>query len=255
MGADRKDPDSDTQKTVRLSPPRATLDDEDLTPARPSSTQKRPVHMPPPPPPVASARVSDPKTSLPTGQSAGHPRAHYAPKAPHAIPPRKAPATPPPKAPIILADDVEDKTVPDMTPLFGLRDTEVKGDDASTTVPLGKPREKAPPPVPAPPAPAVQAVTGVLVPSRPRSMEKTQIVARPRAKRPASATRILRRGPSTQDKILAFIGVLIFMTACGIAIIAWQRPTWFGIGSKRTPTKTNVRPEVAPAKQPPAPSR
>jgi hypothetical protein len=51
-------------------------------------------------------------------------------------------------------------------------------------------------------------------------------------KRNKSPTIVVRgRGPSAKQKLLAFMAALLLVTACGIAVIIWRKPSWIGLES------------------------
>jgi len=37
------------------------------------------------------------------------------------------------------------------------------------------------------------------------------------------------RGPSAKQKLIAFMTMLLLVTACGIAVIIWRKPRWLGL--------------------------
>jgi hypothetical protein len=48
-----------------------------------------------------------------------------------------------------------------------------------------------------------------------------------RAKTPTIVMRV--RGPSAKQKLAAFMGMLVLVTACGIAVIIWRKPRLLGL--------------------------
>jgi hypothetical protein len=56
------------------------------------------------------------------------------------------------------------------------------------------------------------------------------------------------RGPSTKQKLLAFMAMLVLVTACGIAVIIWRKPHWLGLDGfgGTAPSPTTSAPAVAP---------
>ncbi len=182
-----------------------------------------PVATPPPLP--GAGRV---------GESQGRSSAQYASARPHTIPPTRAPDEPPDIPAVIVATD---DTVPTAPPAM--------------TTPLGAP--PPPPPVPAPasgphpahaPASGPHAVAGsgphaAAQPSYPFTPQPFAVQRLPpqptmrmadRPRRPKSPTIVVRkRGPSAVQKLAAFMAMLLLVTAVGIAVIIWRRPSWLGI--------------------------
>jgi len=60
-------------------------------------------------------------------------------------------------------------------------------------------------------------------PVNPRRAKTPTIVMRP-------------RGPSAKQKLVAFMAMLLIVTACGIAVIIWRKPGLLGLDSLAPPT-------------------
>ncbi len=92
-----------------------------------------------------------------------------------------------------------------------------------------------------PPAfPAQQPARGV-GPSRNAVAQMTmRMPDRPvNLRRQKTATIVVRaRGPSTKQKLLAFMAMLLLVTACGIAVIIWRKPRLLGLDPSGTPSGT-----------------
>jgi hypothetical protein len=71
-------------------------------------------------------------------------------------------------------------------------------------------------------------------------------------RRPRTPTVVLReQGPSTAQKLAAFMAMLVFVTACGIAVIVWRRPAWLGLVPPERAAPSG--PVVAPGANAPGP--
>jgi hypothetical protein len=71
-------------------------------------------------------------------------------------------------------------------------------------------------------------------------------------RRPRTPTVVLReQGPSTAQKLAAFMAMLVFVTACGISVIVWRRPAWLGLVP---PERAAPVAPVAPGTNAPGPS-
>jgi hypothetical protein len=69
-----------------------------------------------------------------------------------------------------------------------------------------------------------------------------------RAKTPTIVMRV--RGPSAKQKLVAFMAMLVLVTACGIAVIIWRKPRLLGLdplGAATPSASASVTPAVAPA--------
>ncbi len=85
-------------------------------------------------------------------------------------------------------------------------------------------------------------------------------VAAAAPRRAAAPTIIVRRyGPSTGQKLAAFIAMLVLVTACGIAVIVLRQPQWLGLEKPASPTAqvpaaTSPPPAVAAGEATPGPA-
>lgn len=232
MASEREDPEDDLRKTMRIpASAKRGVDDDTPTLSRPVKAVQRPSSR------RAPARDNGPSTALRTGESDGRPNAFYAPARPHVVPASRVPIEDPRAPAVIINDDVDEKTVPDMRAIAPpVHDTLPGVNEFDTTVPYANGAQGWP-----------QRPAGPMAGRRPpSSLERTQILARPNVARGMRKTMVVsKRGPSSSDKLLAFVGVLILMMASGIAIIAWKRPQWLGIGrqavqrSPSTPASTS----------------
>jgi hypothetical protein len=72
-----------------------------------------------------------------------------------------------------------------------------------------------------------------------------------RPRRPKAMTVVVRpRGPSTGQKIGAFVGMLLLVIACGVAVIVWRKPMWLGfapVPTEPAPTAVTVVPPAVAA--------
>lgn len=191
------------------------------------------------------------------GESSGRSSATYASARPHTIPPTRAPNEDPNAPAVIVAADTD--TVPSAPPQMtvplaasphaakfaaggpaGAPPLVPPGSNphigagagsgphgAAAPHPGSGPHPAAPPlgvgyphtPLPIP----VQARGGpqmtIRMPDRP-----------PHARRGKTPTIVVRpRGPSTKQRLLAFMAMLLLVTACGIAVIIWRKPHWLGL--------------------------
>ena len=78
------------------------------------------------------------------------------------------------------------------------------------------------------PAPGRPAHMTMRMPDRPAMMR--------RAKTPTIVMRV--RGPSAKQKLLAFMAMLVLVTACGIAVIVWRKPRLLGLDPPASPTSS-----------------
>jgi hypothetical protein len=195
------------------------------------------------------------------GESSGRSSATYASARPHTIPPTRA-TTEDPNAPaVIVASDTD--TVPTAPPHMtvplaasphaqqyaagGLLPGGPVGPPGSNphlgaaaagphgvvpvhpssgphpaSPPLGGGYPHTPPPIPVQPRGGPQMT--IRMPDRP---------VNPR--RGKTATVVVRaRGPSAKQKLLAFMAMLLLVTACGIAVIIWRKPRLLGLDSLGT---------------------
>lgn len=72
-------------------------------------------------------------------------------------------------------------------------------------------------------------------------------------RRGKTATVVVRpRGPSAKQKLIAFMAMLLLVTACGIAVIIWRKPRWLGLEALTGPSATTSV-LAMPSGAPPAP--
>lgn len=231
MASEREDPEDDLRKTMRIPVRRGGVDEDTPTLSRPVSAVQRSR------PPRAPARDNGPSTPLRTGESGGRANAFYAPARPHAVPAAHSPTEDPRAPAVIINDEIDEKTLPDISSVSPLvHDTLPGSDELDTTIPFANGVQARPP---RPPGPMVGR-------REPSPLDRTQVLPRTKAAQSMrKTTMILKKGPSSRDKLLAFVGVLILTTACGIALIAWKKPEWFGIGKAavdRAPSSVKTAP-------------
>ena len=188
------------------------------------------------------------------GESSGRSSATYASARPHTIPPTRA-TTEDPNAPaVIVASDTD--TVPSAPPQMtvplaasphaqqyaagGLLPGAPPGGAHPGSGPhhassqLGPGYPATPQPIPVQPRGGPQMT--IRMPDRP---------VNPR--RGKTATVVVRtRGPSAKQKLLAFMAMLLLVTACGIAVIIWRKPRLLGLDSLGT-TPSSGRSTTPPA--------
>jgi hypothetical protein len=165
------------------------------------------------------------------GESKGEHSARYASARPHRLPPIHVPAERPDiPAVIVTSDDTVPSGAPQMTVPMGapVGGAPVGGAPASGPHPAASPQYPyTPQPFPTQPVARAAANPTVRMDQRPR--------------RPRVQTVVVRsRGPSALQKALAFIAMLVLVTACGIAVIVWRQPTWIGLAPRA------AEPEVTP---------
>lgn len=165
------------------------------------------------------------------GDSSGRSSATYASSRPHTIPPTRAPAEDLNAPAVIVAAEALD-TVPSAPPQMTIpvRAPPVHPNaHHGAVIPNHAPPSSGPHPAAAanftatPPhgMPAQRHVAHMTVrmPERPIN-----------PRRPKTPTVVVRaRGPSTRQKLVAFAAMLMLFTACGIAVVIWQRPAWVGL--------------------------
>jgi hypothetical protein len=221
----------------------------------------------------------------PGGESSGRSSATYASSRPRTIPPTR-PSNEDPNAPavIVAAEDTVPRAPPQMTvrlapvpphvgPSFGPGPhaqpppmgmggppssrpslPQAHAHNASgpmTGHPGSGPHAQAAPsygqtPVPFPaPGRGVPQMT-VRMPDRPINPRRSR-----------TATVVVRpRGPSAKQKLIAFMAMLLLVTACGIAVIVWRKPHWLGLDAAVDPSAAAVAPPSttpAPPATTPAP--
>lgn len=80
-----------------------------------------------------------------------------------------------------------------------------------------------------------------------RGAHKTVRMAQ-RPHRPKAATIVVRpRGPSTFQKLAAFVGMLLLVIAFGMAVIVWRKPVWLGFAAvpREAPAGVTVVPAAS----------
>jgi hypothetical protein len=195
------------------------------------------------------------------GESSGRSSATYASARPHTIPPTRAPLEDPNAPAVIVASDTD--TVPSAPPqmtvplsasphagqfaagglLPGGAPLGVPGSNPHIGAAAGSgPHGAAPGHPSSGPHPASAALgpgyphTPQPIPVQARGgpqmtirMPDRPVVNARRGKTPTIVVR--RRGPSTKQKLLAFMAMLLLVTVCGIAVIIWRKPRWLGLDS------------------------
>lgn len=208
------------------------------------------------------------------GESSGRSSATYASARPHTIPPTRA-TTEDPNAPaVIVAGDTD--TVPSAPPQMtvplaasphaqqyaagGLLPGGPVGPPGSNphlgAAPAG-PHGAVPAHPSSGPHPASSPLGGGYphtphpIPVQPRGGPQMTIRMPDRPVNPRrgkTATIVVRpRGPSAKQKLLAFMAMLLLVTACGIAVIIWRKPRLLGLDSLGTTPSAAPLPAPAPA--------
>lgn len=220
--------------------------------------------------------------ALLVGESSGRSSATYASARPRTIPPTRAPVEDPNAPAVIVAtDDTVPTAPPQMTvplapaqghaaPAFGGGAPHAtppmhghppagnpglaKAPGAHPGMPPGSARAGHPGSGPhanaaanAPGAPSYgQTPMPFPVQARPVAQMTMRMPDRPvNPRRGKTATVVVRpRGPSAKQKLVAFMAMLLLVTACGIAVIIWRKPRWLGLemlgGSPSTTTAATV---------------
>lgn len=178
--------------------------------------------------------------SLRVGESSGQSSATYSSARPRTIPPTRAPVEDPNAPAVIVASDTD--TVPTAPPKMTmplkpgapppfaggppssnpqLQAAHPSGPHgASAPHPSSGPYPTSPPFTPQPfPVQGRQGHMTMRMPDRPVGMR--------RGKTPTIVMR--RRGPSAMQKLVAFMAMLLLVTACGIAVIIWRKPALLGL--------------------------
>jgi hypothetical protein len=237
MGSEREDTDPTAAKggtEPGLGPPSSKPNGAAATPEPPPPVDFDALHaaLGPIEEPVTARRRQGTEpvdaTKDRVGDSQGRSSAQYASARPHTIPPTRAPEEPPDIPAVIVADD----TVPSAPPAM--------------TAPVGA-GQRAPasgPHAPLPPPPGTASTTQPSYPHTPQpfAVERLppQLTVRmpDRPHRPRNPTVVVRRrGPSTLQKLAAFVGMLLLVVTAGVAFFVMKYPWWFGLD----------RPGVAPA--------
>ena len=193
------------------------------------------------------------------GESQGRSSAHYASARPHTIPPSNASTEDINAPPVIVANEDVGATVPSgppqmtkpihqtrpiaMTPMSGV---------PFVTQPLAA-HQSGPHAVA---VPYVESAPFTEPPAYPRGAPQMTVRMPDRPfgalnpRRGKIQTLVVRpRGPSTKQKLFAFMAMLLLVTACGIAVIIWRKPAWVGLepsAPAAQPTTTATAP-LAPA--------
>ncbi len=175
------------------------------------------------------------------GESSGRSSATYSSARPRTIPPTRAPVEDPNAPAVIVASDTDTVPTapPKMTmPLKPAPPPPFTGGQPSSNPhvavaqapsgphgvaghPSSGPHVASPPFTPQPfPVQGRQGQMTMRMPDRPAGMVR-------RAKTPTIVMR--RRGPSARQKLVAFMAMLLLVTACGIAVIIWRKPGLLGL--------------------------
>ena len=176
---------------------------------------------------------------LRVGESSGQSSATYSSARPRTIPPTRAPVEDLNAPAVIVASDTD--TVPTAPPKMTMplkpapppfaggppssnphvQAAHPSGPHGAAAPHLGSgPHPTSPPFTPQPfPVQGRQGQMTMRMPERPVSMR--------RAKIPTIVMR--RRGPSAKQKLVAFMAMLLLVTACGIAVIIWRKPGLLGL--------------------------
>jgi hypothetical protein len=196
------------------------------------------------------------------GESDGQSSAAYASARPHTIPPSYAPTEDLNAPPVIVASD--DDAVPSAPPHMTVPIVHVRqpiGDTPQSGVPflLGRAASGVPygPSGPHPLGPP-RSAPHVSAPSRPSYPQMSPAVGQRGAvgqmtmpgpdhplNLPSAKTRTLvvrLRGPSAMQKLIAFMAMLLLVTACGIAVIIWKKPVWLRLDPAATLVPTTAAP-------------
>jgi hypothetical protein len=196
----------------------------------PSRDPDETLEMPPVAPRVGTARPEIERSPESHGQSS----ASYASAAPRALPQAYTPTEEPDiPAVIVKHDDTVPAAPPQMTVPMG---TPAVGPGmVATPMPSPGPQPVGPTssghhhaaPSADPYAFATHTPQQFVVPRGP-GQPTVRMAERPR--RPRTPTVVVRRrGPSSLQKIVAFVAMLVLVTACGIAVIIWRQPAWVGL--------------------------
>jgi len=195
------------------------------------------------------------------GESSGRSSATYASARPHTIPPTRAPIEDPNAPAVIVATDTD--TVPSAPPQMTVplaasphaaQFAGVPGVPGVAPAPHGAPHAPhgptgsnphigSGPHAAAHPGSGPHVASGGLGVSYPHTPQPIPVQRggvpqmtmrmpdRPvNARRGKTPTIVVRpRGPSTKQRLLAFMAMLLLVTACGIAVIIWRKPKWLGL--------------------------
>ena len=192
------------------------------------------------------------------GESSGASSAAYASARPHTIPPSYSPTEDLNAPPVIVAsEDTVPSAPPNMTvpvahahaightPSSGI--PFIAGPPASNPVgagrapsgpqhvghPVSGPHRNAPPGYPGAPPANQRGVAQMTMRMPERPLAPPGVLNPRRGKTPTLVVRT--RGPSAKQKLLAFMAMLLLVTACGIAVILWRKPRWLGLDAPAPP--------------------
>ncbi len=215
------------------------------------------------------------------GESSGATNAAYASARPRTIPPSYAPVEDLNAPPVIVAsEDTVPSAPPNMTvPVASVAHGQRIGHTPQSGVPfiagaavsnpigggrapsgpqlIGHPGSgphtaSAPPPFATPPMnPRAAAQMTMRMPERPLVPPGANAINARRGKTPTLVVR--PRGPSAKQKLLAFMAMLLLVTACGIAVIIWRKPRWIGLDPAQPVAPATSTPAVGMG-APPDPS-
>ena len=213
------------------------------------------------------------------GESSGRSSATYASARPHTIPPTRAPTEDPNAPAVIVAGDTD--TVPSAPPQMtvplaasphaakfaagGLLPggaaagpLNAPGSNPRIGAAAGSGPQGAAPAHPSSGPHAASPSLGVAYPATPQPIPvqprggpqmTIRMPDRPvNARRGKTPTIVVRpRGPSTKQRLLAFMAMLVLVTACGIAVIIWRKPHWLNLDGFGGTAPTTSAPPVAPS--------
>ena len=193
------------------------------------------------------------------GESSGRSSATYASARPHTIPPTRAPLEDPNAPAVIVASDTD--TVPSAPPQMTVPLAAsphaaqfAAGGLLPGGAPLGPPGSNphigaavgSGPHGAAPGHPSSGPHPAALGPGYPHTPQPIPVQARGgpqmtirmpdrpvvNPRRGKTPTIVVRpRGPSTKQRLVAFMAMLLLITVCGIAVIIWRKPHWLGLDS------------------------
>lgn len=197
-----------------------------------------------------------PSSGVEHADSHGRSAARYASSRPHAVAPAHISPEADPSMPAVIV--AVDDTVPSAPP----RNMTTPIGAVPHTIPLGLGHLR-PPPTPAPPTPVPATAVLPHTPPAPPSQQSYPftpppfpVQARPHhptvrmadaPRRPRAHTVVTRvRGPSTAQKVGAFLAMLVLVTACGVAVIVWRKPAWLGLAPPEAPPAPVVTAAASP---------
>ena len=196
------------------------------------------------------------------GESSGATNAAYASTRPRTIPPSYAPTEDLNAPPVIVAsEDTVPSAPPNMTvpvahphalghtPQSGV--PFIAGPPASNPAgrapsgpqhigqPISGPHPNAPPAYPGVPAANQRGAPQMTM----RMPERPLVPGALNPRRGKTPTLVVRpRGPSNKQKLVAFMAMLLLVTACGIAVIVWRKPRWLGLDAPAPPAPSAAVP-------------